>query len=122
MADISFDDLAEEAAGAAEDAAGEQGTGEWVTELVETLDKRGLLEPILFGPDVAEPPASVEQGEPEDRADDAEGSVPQIDAEQIAAIGEQIMAELGEDVTVAEVVDICRANPGLVNSQIEENL
>lgn len=121
MADISFDDLAAEAGQAAEEVAEEQGTGEWVTELVETLDKRGLLEPILFGPDVAEPPAALEQ-EPADDGDGDGGDAPQISAEQIAAIGEQIMAELGEDVTVAEVVEICRANPGLVNKQIEQNL
>lgn len=131
MTDLTFEDLAEEAGAAAEEAAAggsAKGTGEWVAETVELLDKRGLLEPILFGPEqgqeLQEQTAGRYAGEEQEAGDDLEdddGGL-SLDAEGIAEAGEAIMAQLGEDVTVAEVVQICRDNPALVNSQIEDHL
>lgn len=132
MADLTFEDLVDEAGSAAEEAAAEtaagKGTGEWVAETVELLDKRGLLEPILFGPEGAKEVNEAKGGPAGRLSDDAAGGDRDdeggldLDAEGIAEAGEAIMAQLGEDVTVAEVVQICRDNPQLVNQQIGEHL
>jgi hypothetical protein len=130
--DLSLEDLAAEAGQVAEetaaDAATDQATGEWVTELVETLDKRGILEPLLFGPENVEKVRETQGLGPAEDADagddaggDAGGDV-DLDAEGIASAGEAIMDQLGEDVTVAEVVEICRANPALVDQQLQDHL
>lgn len=125
MTDYTLDDLVDEAGDTASEAAESgQSTGEWVKETMELLDKRGLLEPMLFGPEGAEKVQQQVQADAEaaaeDRADEGDGL--DLDAEGIAAAGESIMAQLGEDVTVAEVVEICEDNPALVNKQIQENL
>lgn len=112
MTDRTLEDLVQDTAKETQQG---QSTGEWVRETVELLDKRGLLEPILFGPEGAE----QVQPEPAPAADAEQGGI-DIDAEQIAEIGEGIMGQLGPDVTVAEVVQICKDNPGLVNQQIAE--
>lgn len=123
MTDVTFDDLVDGAGDAAAEATAEQGTGEWVTELVQTLDKRGLLEPILFGPDgTAElREQRDEQREQATDAGDGDGA-PDLDADGVSNAGKAIMDQLGNDVTVAEVVDICEANPDLVNQQLDEHL
>lgn len=125
MTDLTFSDLAEQAGGAAEEAAAEaagESTGEWVTELVQTLDKRGLLEPLLFGPDGTAELQDQRQEARETADDDASGEGLNLDAGSIADAGRALMGELGEDVTVAEVVQICEKNPQLVDQQIEEHL
>lgn len=123
MTSISFEDLAAEAGAAAEQTQeGGKGTGEWVAETVELLDKRGLLEPMLFGPEGAKEVAASNQEAAEAAAADREGGGLDLDAESIAEAGEAIMQELGDDVTVAELVSICEANPALVNKKIQEAL
>jgi hypothetical protein len=122
MTEYSFNDLVDEAGEAAGDAADGQDTGEWIRDTVELLEKRGLLEPIIFGPEGAEQlaeqqDAGVEGG---DVGGDVDGD--DLDAATIADAGEAIMAELGEDVEVAEVVKICEANPDLVNQKLGEHL
>lgn len=136
MSGMTFDDLAAEAGAAAEQTqGGGKSTGEWVAETVELLDKRGLLEPMLFGPEgaaevreqmqqdaaAAAQERAASEGEPDAEGDGGGGGL-DLDAEGIAAAGGAIMDQLGEDVTVAEVVEICEANPALVNKQIQENL
>lgn len=126
MTDITFEDLAAEAGAAGEAAAGgaaEKGTGEWMKETVELLDKRGLLEPMLFGPEGAkEMREQPEAPEPEAAVHDGDGDGLDLNAESVAEAGRAIMEQLGEDVTVAELVRICEDNPALVNKQIEEAL
>lgn len=113
MPDVSLSDLTEEAADTASEAAGSgQSTGEWMAETVKLLDKRGYLEPLLWG----------KEGLPDEQKADpteSEGGV-DITASMIADAGRGVMAELGEDVTVAELVQICEANPDLVNQQLAE--
>lgn len=128
--ELTLDDLAAQAGEVAEETAAEtaeQGTGEWVAELVETLDKRGILEPLLFGPDNVEKVREAQglgpDEEPaEDDAEGDDGDGVELDAEGIASAGEAIMDQLGDDVTVAEVVDICNANPAMVDQQLAEHL
>jgi len=112
MADIGLDDLMSEAADTAGDAAEpSQSTGDFLAETVKLLDQRGLLEPMLFGKErLADPnPDPVETA----------GGV-NISAETIAEAGRGVMDQLGSDVTVAELVDICEANPQLVNQQLDK--
>lgn len=120
--DITFSDLAESAAAEATEAATqpEKDTGDWLAETVELLDKRGLLEPILFGPEQA---AEVQQQVQEQAAEQVEqaGGM-DLNAETIANTGERVMDQLGDDVTVAELVQICRDNPSLVDKKIADAL
>lgn len=125
MTDISFEDLAAEAGAAGEAAAGggtEKGTGEWVSETVELLDKRGLLEPMLFGPEGAQQVQEQHQADAEAAAAESDDGGLDLDAESIAEAGRAVMDQLGDDVTVADLVEMCENNPGLVNKQIQENL
>lgn len=124
MSEMTLNDLVDEAGdAAAENQSPEKSTGEWISETVETLDKRGLLEPMLFGPEGAKEvqDSNVEQAKAENDGD-GDGDAPDIDAESIATAGEAVMDQLGDDVTVAELVQICRDNPALVDKQIQENL
>lgn len=133
--ELTLDDLTAEAGEAAAEAAAEgadQATGEWVADLVETLDKRGILEPLLFGPENVEKVREAQGLQPDDGAQEtassgeneasSDGGGLDLDAEGIAAAGRAIMDQLGEDVTVADVVEIAEANPALVNQQLQENL
>jgi len=115
MTDIDLSDLTEEATQAAEDAASNtQSTGEWAVDLVETLDKRGLLEPIMFGKDRL-PDA---EAAPDPTPTNTDGV--DLSADTIAQAGRGVMDQLGADVTVAELVEICENNPQLVNSKLDE--
>lgn len=118
----TLEDLVDQAGDAASEASEPgQGTGEYIQQTVELLDKRGLLEPMLFGPDGAQ--ELKEQSEPAGGDGDGEGGgAPDLDADTLAAAGRSIMDQLGEDVTVAEVVAICEDNPRLVNEQLEDHL
>lgn len=122
--DITFDDLAKEAGEAAEQTqTPDKSTGEWMSETLELLDKRGLLEPVLFGPEKAAEVKQQTQKEAEEMAADRDdGDGLDLDAESIAEAGEAIMDQLGDDVTVAELVQICESNPSMVNKQIQEAL
>lgn len=132
---LTFEDLAEEAGQAAEQASSSGGsssdesTGEWVMRTVELLDKRGLLEPVLFGPDGAAEVQQQVQNKAEQAAaerteqgdGDGDGGL-DLDAESIAEAGKAVMEQLGDDVTVADLVAICESNPAMVNKQIQEAL
>jgi len=116
MVDIGLDDLTSEAAQTASDAAAaaDQSTGEWIADTVKLLDQRGLLEPLLWGPDHL--PTAKEQ--PDQLAQDS-GNLG-ISAHTIAEAGRGVMDHLGADVTVAELVEICENNPAMVDQQLEQ--
>lgn len=118
-----LEDLLDDAQDAAQDASSSGGTadGQWVKETIELLDQRGLLEPILFGPDQAPPPGAEQPDQGGSGEESAPGS-PDLDARTIEEAGYAIMDQLGEDVKVAEVVEICENNPQMVNQQLEEHL
>jgi len=127
MTDVTLDDLVDSAGDAAEEAAegSGKGTGEWVKETVQLLDERGLLEPMLFGPEGAQEVREQYQADAETAAnasgEDGDDGL-DLDAGTISEAGQAIMDELGEDVKVADLVTMCENNPELVNKKIHENL
>lgn len=110
-------EAAEAAKAAAEEATEEAGTGEWLLEFTERLDDKGLLEPLLFGPENA----GQSNGEvPAGRPDQGEGP-PEINAETVASIGKKVIDTMG-DVKISQVVIYAEENPEQVNRLIEQEL
>lgn len=130
MTDISLKDLsagevaqdpqkakaATEAAGEAAEA--EKGTGEWLSEVIDKLDEKGLIEPILFGPD-----SNISQESSPDQAAnvDPKEAPAEIDAEQIAKFGKLTIDYVG-DVPISEIVKLAEEEPEKVNQLIETQL
>jgi len=155
MADLTLADLAEQAgvetaaeatADTASSGSGEvvnESTAEFLTETIKTLEKRGLIEPILFGPDYMEQPVPEQQEQTTTENGDTEMSEIQLNAETVATAGRTIMSKMGEDVslddvlaetatavesikgqlgddaTVQDIVQIAENNPELVDQQLE---
>jgi len=158
MSDITLKDLAEDAGVAATEASGSGGgsgsaaaaggsdsTAEFFTEVVKTLEKRGLIEPMLFGPENAQKMQQTEQQPTTNDNDDAkEMSGLQLNAETVSTVGRGIMSTLGDDATlddvvdeaqeaadgikaqlgpeatVADVVQIAENNPAMINQQLDD--
>lgn len=128
MTDISMSDLAassagETASGAAEaaaDAATDESTGEWAMKIFDRLEEKGLLEPILFGPEsnISETQTPAGEGQTTEGGESGEVAV---DADQIAEIGKTVIDTLG-DVPISEVVKYAESNPEQVNQLIEQQL
>lgn len=125
MTDLQLGDLsagssgtAEAAADAAQEAAGDgKGTGEWAMEIFDRLDDRGLLEPMLFGPD-----SNISKQEPSDQGGDGEqGGGVDLDADAIADVGKTVIDTMG-DVRISEVVKFAENNPEQVNQLIEQKM
>lgn len=127
--DISLGDLAagaaeetasEGAASAAADAATDESTGEWAMKIFDRLEEKGLLEPILFGPDSnikeSQTPTSESQ-----TSDGGESDRRPVDADEIAEIGKTVIDTLG-DVPISEVVKHAEENPEQVNQLIDKKL
>lgn len=129
MTEISLGDVsnlgeqaAEEAAteAAGEVAAGDENTGEWMMELVDRLDDKGLLEPILFGKDGAIPDADASVA---DQAGEGggEGGSKQFDADTLASIGKKVIDQAG-DLQISQIVQLAEQHPDRVNAMIEEEM
>lgn len=125
MTDISLGELAADtvdpngdSSESSESSEDGKATGEFLLEVYERLDEKGLVEPILFGPDSnisqrdAEP---VEQGGGEGDDD------PDLDAEVIADAGKTVIDTLG-DVRVSELVKYAENNPEQVNQLIDQQV
>lgn len=120
MTDYTIDDLVE---AGTDDGAGDDGggSGEWVMDLVDRLDEKGYLGPLIFGPDAAEiddmdrqepaPDAGADMG-----ADDVKGALLQVydRAEQIPG--------LSDDPTVGELIKLIDGNPEMADQLLNEYL
>lgn len=121
LGDIAASGASEAAGGAAEAAveeAAEQSTGEWLKDMTELLDSKGLLEPLLFGPD-----SNIQQVEstPTDAGGDVEAADGDLDAEAVAEIGKTVIDTFG-DVKISTLVKAAEQNPQQVNQLIEQKL
>lgn len=125
MGEITIDDLVrDDAEQSASDGSDGSGSGEWVTDLIEKLDDRGYLEPLIFGPEAA---GSVDDARPEpDTTGQSDG--PQIDADGIktALLAVYDNAEkipgVSDDPTVGELIKLIDAQPEAANKLIEQHL
>lgn len=140
MTDISLGDVAADTAkqtakDAATDAATEKAaeaassggtdTAEWFMELVDRMDQKGYLGPMLFGPEGMEQMggSAPEQAPAEATAATGGGSSGDMDlsAESIAEFGPLVIDKLG-DRKISEIVQLCRKHPDRVNQLIENEL
>lgn len=90
-------------------------TGEWLVEIFDRLDERGLVEPVLFGPD-----SNINQT-PSAEPPEQDGDGVDLDADAIADIGKTVIDTMG-DVPISEVVKYAEQNPEQVNQLIEQKL
>jgi hypothetical protein len=101
----------------------EQGSGEWVVELVDRLDEKGMLDAILFGPENA---AKLDQGNAPERSVEQDGDgepidADAIDADAIASLGKKIIDTAG-DRKISEIVYMAEQRPEQVNQLINEHM
>ena len=132
MTDISLGDIAadtatnEVAQTAAKETAAEVATGggestaEWMFKLVDNLEERGYLGPLLFGPDGMK---ELQGSAPAPAGEDVEaaGGGTEINAESIADIGKEVIDHVG-DRKLSEVVTMCEQRPQQVNMLINQKL
>jgi len=119
--DLTLDDLAggageaaeaaDQAADAAEQAAD---SGESLMELIEFVDDRGYLEPLLFGTDALSGDTQTDATMNTDTDTDVE-----LSAQNIAALSERIINQVG-DVPLSKVAQFAEQNPDKVNGIIAD--
>lgn len=135
MTDLSIGDIAadtatsgaageaakETAEAAAKEAASGESTAEWMFKLVDRMEERGYLGPLLFGPEgVKEMQGSAPAPAGEGNAE-ATGGGTEISAETIADIGKEVIDHVG-DRKLSEVVAMCEQRPQQVNMLIDQKL
>jgi len=125
MGDYTLEDLAGEKDTA---SSGSSGSGQWVVDMIDKLDDRGYLQPLIFGPEGGRSPEEMQAdqtpsepgGQPEPAggvgADDVKGLLLQLydNAEQIPG--------LSDDPTTSEVLKLIDGNPEVAERLIEEYL
>lgn len=118
MTDLTLEDLAGAATGGDEPDTDDAGaaSGESLLELVEFMDERGYLKPLMFGID-----AGGDDGEPIDRENTAGQTEVELNAETIAALADRIVESRVGDVPISRIGEFAQSNPEKVN-QIIENL
>lgn len=118
ISDISAGNSAETDTSGGETATeDEKSTGEWLVEIFDRLDERGLVEPVLFGPD-----SNISKQTPDGQpAEQGGGDGMELDADAIADVGKTVIDTMG-DVPISEVVKYAEKNPEQVNQLIEQKL
>lgn len=121
MTDLSLEDLAgggdaaEAAADAAADAVDDEAeSGESLLELVEFMDERGYLEPLMFGIDNTD----NDGGEPAPVNTTDDGDVA-LTASSVAALARRVEDEVG-DVPISKIAAFAERQPDRVNAVIDE--
>lgn len=135
MTDVSLGDIAadtatneaaktaakETAKEAASEAASGESTAEWMFKLVDNLEQRGYLGPLLFGPDGVKELEGSAPAPADTATNEATGGGTDISAEAIADIGKEVIDHVG-DRKLSEVVTMCEERPEQVNMLIDQKL
>lgn len=122
MTDLSIQDLkADMDAQLPDDPDSEDGGGEWVRELVDMLDQRGYLDPLIEqslgvqGP-AGSAPVQADGGDPA-----PEPAGVDLDADAVSQFGKLVIDSVG-DVPMSTVVQYAESNPDQVDRLIEQAL
>lgn len=107
----------------ASDPSGDgRGSGEWVVDMIDKLDEKGMLDAILFGPEGAAQLSGADSGV--ERSDDGDGGeaidADGLDADTIAQLGKQVIDTAG-DRKISELVYLAENRPEKVNQLIQQN-
>ena len=132
MVDLSLSDLAGGSTPTDEGDAGEDTaeSGESLMELIEFMDDRGYLGPIVFGSNDDTHRTNrddIRRSESHDDTDDSgdDGTVPDpgdpipLTADTIVALSQRIQSEVG-DVPISKIEAYAEHNPEEVNSLIQQ--
>lgn len=121
MTDITLEDLAgsaDDAADAADAAETAAESGESLLDMVEFLDERGYLGPLMFGDDTpttdAQPTTDATPA-----ADAGDGAGVELNAANISALAEEIQAKVG-DVPISRIGQFAEDNPERVNALVNQ--
>lgn len=118
MSDITIEDLKADMESQTDTGGGEESGGEWINELIDTLDSRGYLDPLIqhsLGMEDMNPSTGAAPAEP---AETDGGSVA-LDAADVAQFGKMVIDSVG-DVPMSKVVEFSESNPEQVNQLIEQ--
>lgn len=120
MGELTIDDLAADDGASTDDGGGSGGdTADWVGDLIDRLDEKGVLD-ALVAQQVGLDPSEAVAPEPDaggaDAAADAGGA--DLDAATVATFGKLVIDNVG-DVPVSEVVKYAESNPETVERMID---
>lgn len=121
MTDLSLEDLAGSSAGgdAAKEAAKETAeSGESLMELVEFMDERGYLQPLMFGFDNNDTTETTPEPATEN-APATSGNGTELTAENIERLASVIQERVG-DVPISKIGAFASNNPEKVNALISQ--
>jgi len=122
MTDYTIDDLVSDSGNSQSDESGGSSTGEWVVDLVDKLDDRGYLGPLIFGGE----PRDVEEISAEQSDIQAGESPAGVDAEQVKTMMLKLydhsgqIPGLSDDPSLSELIQLIDQNPELADQLIGE--
>lgn len=140
MGDMTLDDLTSDSSNGSSSSSGGGSGGEWITNVIDKLDEKGILEPMIFGEQrsmdeiraenegsAAADQAAQQQPTGGDTAD-AAAAAQQLDADQL----KQVMLEvydrtdmvpgLDDDPKLSDLIKLVDSSPEMVNGLIQEHL
>jgi hypothetical protein len=124
MSDLTIDDLAaDEGATVESGGSGDGGdTAEWVTDLIDRLDEKGVLDALIAQQVGADPEALAAEAPAveSDHAADA-GVETDLDADTVATFGKIVIDQYG-DVPISQVVKAAESDPEAVEEAIDAAL
>jgi hypothetical protein len=122
--DLTIQDLAADGdAGGSSDDGGGDGGGEWMVDLFDRLDDRGVLD-LLIAEQFDVDPSAVADGPVEDVETDATpdpAGGDALDADTVARAGKLVIDTLG-DVKMSQLVKLAEKNPEKVDRLIRQGL
>ena len=128
MGEMTLEDLADTSSSASSSSGGS--SGEWVTDLIDKLDEKGVLEPLIFGDTRSmdeirdDGEQQTEQTEQTEQADQA----PDLDAERLKDVMLQVYDNTGmipgvdDDPRLSDLIKLVDSNPEMVDKLIEQHL
>lgn len=138
MTDLTLEDLvstpepdptevATEAVETVETTASDEAGGEWLLELWDRMDEKGMIEPLLFGPEAgqqgpreqAQPQHAnpIEEEQPISEETEASQDGSDLDADDLAQFGKMVIDYSG-DLQISEIVKMAEREPETVNMMI----
>jgi hypothetical protein len=124
MSDLTIDDLAaDEGATVESGGSGDGGdSAEWVTDLIDRLDEKGVLDALIAQQVGADPEALAAEA-PAVEADHggADAAEAGIGADDVARIGKVVIDQYG-DVPISQVVKAAESDPEAVEEAINAAL
>lgn len=120
MTDITLEDLADSGEAAAGGDGGETvaESGESLLDMVEFLDERGYLGPLMFS-DGAPTTDAQPTTDATPATDAGDGAGVELNAANISALAEQVQAKVG-DVPISKIGEFAEQNPERVNALVNQ--